>query len=100
MVVIQLESKADSPPSVAKVYIVTSHLSSQPIQRFVTRQHLCKHATIMQALLGSRPHVTMDLQWEAVFSMWSASTLYHASYQFSYSQFRMRYSRQLSDIVK
>jgi hypothetical protein len=35
----------------------------------------------MQALLGSRPRVTMELQWEAVFSMWSAPTLYHASYQ-------------------
>jgi hypothetical protein len=59
--------------------IVTCHLRSQPIQRFVARQQLCKYTTIMEMLLGSSYRVTMEVQWEAVFSMWSAPTLYHAS---------------------
>jgi hypothetical protein len=33
----------------------------------------------METLLGSSYRVTMQVQWEAVFSMWSAPTLYHAS---------------------
>jgi hypothetical protein len=33
----------------------------------------------METLLGSSYRVTMELQWEAVFCMWSAPTLYHAS---------------------
>jgi hypothetical protein len=33
----------------------------------------------METLLGSSYRVTMEAQWEAVFSMWSAPTLYHAS---------------------
>jgi hypothetical protein len=32
----------------------------------------------METLLGSSYRVTMDVQWEAVFFMWSAPTLYHA----------------------
>jgi hypothetical protein len=60
-------------------YIVTCHLSSQPIQRFVARQQLRKHATILQALLGSHSRITMEIQLEEVFSMWSAPRLYHAS---------------------
>jgi hypothetical protein len=62
-----------------RIYIVTCHLRSQPIQRFVAGQQLHKHATILQALLGSRPRVTMEIQLEEVFSMWSAPRLYHAS---------------------
>jgi hypothetical protein len=58
---------------------VTCHLSSQPIQRFVARQPLRKYATVLRALLGSRPRVKMKAQLEAVFSMWSAPRLYHAS---------------------
>jgi hypothetical protein len=49
------------------VSIVTSHLSSQPIQRFVARQQLRKYATIMQALLGGRSRVTMEIQFEECF---------------------------------
>jgi hypothetical protein len=59
--------------------IVTYHLSTQPIQRFVARQQLRKYATVLQALLGSRSRVTMEIQLEEVFSMWSAPRLYHAS---------------------
>jgi hypothetical protein len=33
----------------------------------------------MGTLLGSSYRLTMEVQWEAVFSMWSAPTLYHAS---------------------
>jgi hypothetical protein len=33
----------------------------------------------METLLGSSYRVTMEVQWEAVFSMWSAPRLYHAS---------------------
>jgi hypothetical protein len=65
------------------INIVTIHLSSQPIQRFVARQQLRKYATIMQALLGGHSRVTMEIQLEEVFSMWSALTLYHANYQLS-----------------
>jgi hypothetical protein len=60
-------------------HIVTCYLRSQPIQRFIARKQLCKHATILETLLGSRPHVTMEVELEAVFSMWSAPRLYHAS---------------------
>jgi hypothetical protein len=59
--------------------IVTCYLGSHPIKRFVARQQLRKYATILQALLGSRSSVTMEIQLEEVFSMWSAPRLYHAS---------------------
>jgi hypothetical protein len=58
--------------------IVTRYLRSQPIQRFVARQQLRKHATILETLLGSSPRVTMEAQLEVVFSVWSAPRLYHA----------------------
>jgi hypothetical protein len=60
-------------------YIVTCYLESQPIRRSIARQQLCKYTTIMETLLGSSYRVTMEVQWEAVFSMWSAPTLYHSS---------------------
>jgi hypothetical protein len=60
-------------------YIVTCYLRSQPIQRFIARQQLRKHATVLETLLSSRPRVTVEVQLEAVFSMWSAPRLYHAS---------------------
>jgi hypothetical protein len=69
-------------------YTVTCHLRSQPIQRFIARQQLRKHATILETLLGSSQRVTMEEQLEAVFSVWSAPRLYHAidsSKQFSLS---------------
>jgi hypothetical protein len=62
-------------------YIVTCFLESQPIRRFIARRQLCEYATILQALLGSLSHITMEIQLEEVFSMWSAPRLYHASYQ-------------------
>jgi hypothetical protein len=34
---------------------------------------------VLETLLGSRPRVTMEAQLEAVFSVWSAPMLYHAS---------------------
>jgi hypothetical protein len=34
---------------------------------------------VLQTLLGSCPRVTMEAQLEAVFSMWSAPRLHHAS---------------------
>jgi aminopeptidase-like protein len=58
---------------------VTCHLRSQPIERFITRQQLRNTQQVLEKLLGSRPRVTMEAQLEAVFSMWSAPRLYHAS---------------------
>jgi hypothetical protein len=69
-------------------YNVTRYLRNQPIQRFIARQQLRKHATILETLLGSSPRVTMEVQLEVVFSVWSALRLYHAidsSKQFSLS---------------
>jgi hypothetical protein len=51
-------------------------------------------------LLGSRPRVTMEAQLEAVFSMWSAPRLYHASDSSILVQFRMRYSCELPVTVE
>jgi hypothetical protein len=59
--------------------IVACYLGSQPIRRFIARQQICKYTTIMETLLGSSYRVTMEVQWEVVFSMWSAPRLYHAS---------------------
>jgi hypothetical protein len=47
-------------------------------QRFVARQQLRKYARVLEPLLGSSPHATMEVQLEAVFSMWSAPSLYHS----------------------
>jgi hypothetical protein len=58
---------------------VTCHLSSQPIQRFVARQQLRNTQQVFEKLLGSCSRITMEAQLEAVFSMWSALRLYHAS---------------------
>jgi hypothetical protein len=58
--------------------IVMHYLRSQPIQRFIARQQLRKHATMLETLLGSSMRVTMEVQWEALFSVWSAPRLYHA----------------------
>jgi hypothetical protein len=52
-------------------YIVTCHLRSRPIERFVAGQQLRRYATVLETLLGSRPRVTMEVQLEEVFSMWS-----------------------------
>jgi hypothetical protein len=49
------------------VSFLNNIVTCQPIQRFVARQHLRKHATIMQKLLGSRPRLTMEPQLEGVF---------------------------------
>jgi hypothetical protein len=59
-------------------YIVTCYLRRHPIQRFIARKQLRKHATVLEPLLGSSPRVTMEVQSETVFSMWSAPRLYHA----------------------
>jgi hypothetical protein len=56
------------------IYIVTCHLSSQPIQRFVAGQQLHKY-TIIETLLGSRPRVTMEIQLEGVFYLFRAEEL-------------------------
>jgi hypothetical protein len=68
--------KTQSTPH--RKHIVTRYLRSQPIQRFIARQQLRKHATILETLLGNSPRVTMEVQLEAVFSVWSAPRLYHA----------------------
>jgi hypothetical protein len=47
-------------------------------QRLIARQQLCKYTTVLELLLGSSPHATMEAQFEAVFSMWSAPRLYHS----------------------
>jgi hypothetical protein len=52
------------------IYIVTCHLRSQPIERFVAGQQLRRYAT------GSRPRVTMEVELEEVFSMWSVPRSY------------------------
>jgi hypothetical protein len=54
------------------------YLRSQPIERFIARQQLCKHAKVLEPLIGSSLHATMEVQLEAVFSMWSAPRLYHS----------------------
>jgi hypothetical protein len=59
--------------------IVTCHLRSQPIERFIARQQLRNMQQVLETLLGSRPRVTMEAQLEAVLSMWSAPRLYPAS---------------------
>jgi hypothetical protein len=42
----------------------------------------CKKKKMRQRLLlGSSPHATMEVELEAVFSMWSALQLYHATDQ-------------------
>jgi hypothetical protein len=67
--------------------IVTCHLRSQPIQRFVAGQQL---RNTQEVLLGSRPRVTMEVHLEEVFSMYSVPRSYledtwgdPASYQLS-----------------
>jgi hypothetical protein len=35
----------------------------------IARQQLCKYATVLEPLLGSGPHTTMEVLLEAVFSM-------------------------------
>jgi hypothetical protein len=50
-----------------EICIVTCHLRSQPIRRFIARRQLCKYATILQALLGSLSRLTMEIQLEGVF---------------------------------
>jgi hypothetical protein len=57
-------------------HIVTCHLRSQPIERFVAGQQLRRYATVLETLLGSRPRVTMEVQMEEVFSMWSVPRSY------------------------
>jgi hypothetical protein len=47
-------------------------------QRFIARQQLRKYAIVLEPLLGSRLRATMEVQLEAVFSMWSAPRLYHS----------------------
>jgi hypothetical protein len=59
------------------IYIVTCFLGSKPIQRFVARQQLCKYATIMQALLGSRSLLTMGIQLEGVLYVVRAEAISH-----------------------
>jgi hypothetical protein len=56
--------------------IITCYLRSQPIQRFVAGQQLRRYATVLETLLGSRPRVTMEVQLEEVFSMWSVPRSY------------------------
>jgi hypothetical protein len=46
--------------------------------RFIARQQLRKYATVLEPLLGSGPRATMEVQLEAVFSMWSTPGLYHS----------------------
>jgi hypothetical protein len=41
--------------------IVTCYVGGQPVQRFIARQQLRKYATVMETLLGTRPHVTMEV---------------------------------------
>jgi hypothetical protein len=60
------------------INIVTCYLRSQPIQRFIARQQLGKHATVLEPLLGSSPRATMEVELGAVFSMWSDPRLYHS----------------------
>jgi hypothetical protein len=57
---------------------VTCYLRRQPIQRFIARQQLRKHATVLETLLGSSPRVNNEVQLEAVFSVRSVLRLYHA----------------------
>jgi hypothetical protein len=59
-------------------HIVTCYLRSQPIQRFVAGQQLRRHATVLETLLGSSYRVTMEVQLEVVFSVWSAPRLYYS----------------------
>jgi hypothetical protein len=47
-------------------------------QRFIARQQLRKYATVLEPLLGGGPRAPMEVQLEAVFSMWSAPRLYHS----------------------
>jgi hypothetical protein len=75
------------------IHIVTCHLSSQPIERFVARQQLCKYATIMQTLLGSSYRVTMEIQLEGVFYVVRPDAISRQLPVTSY-EFRARYSRQ------
>jgi hypothetical protein len=75
MVMIEYAKKGNK----GNYYIVTCSLGSQPIRRFIARQQLCKYTTIMETLLGSSHRVTMEVQLEAVSSMWSAPRLYDAS---------------------
>jgi hypothetical protein len=51
-------------------------------QRFIARQQLRKYTTVLEPLLGIGPRATMEVQLEAVFSMWSAPRLYHSSTEF------------------
>jgi hypothetical protein len=60
------------------IYIVTCHLRSQSIERFIARQQLRKHATSTGDVARQQLRVTMEVQLEEVFSVWSAPRLYHA----------------------
>jgi hypothetical protein len=45
----------------------------------IARQLLRKYATVLESLLGSDPRAPKEVLLEAVFSMWSAPRLYHAT---------------------
>jgi hypothetical protein len=69
-------AKTVSENVLQKINIVTCYLRSQPIERFVAGQQLRRYATVLETLLGDRPRVTMEVQLEVVFCMWSVPRSY------------------------
>jgi hypothetical protein len=45
----------------------------------ISRQQLCKYATLLKSLLGSGLHATKKVLLRVVFSMWSTPKLYHST---------------------
>jgi hypothetical protein len=62
--------------NIKHISIVTCHLRSQPIERFVAGQQLRRYTTVLETLLGSSPRLTMEVQLEEVFSIWSVPRSY------------------------
>jgi hypothetical protein len=59
-----------------KIDIVTCHLRSQPIQRFVAGQQFRNTQEVLEKLQAAAPRVTMEVHLEEVFSLWSVPRSY------------------------
>jgi hypothetical protein len=51
----------------------------------IAMQQLRKYAAVLEELLDSGPHATMEVLLEAVFSMWFARSLYHSTDRVEFS---------------
>jgi hypothetical protein len=60
--------------------LVNDHKTNNETKAIAMHQ-LNKYVTVLEPLLGSCPRATMKVLLEAVFSVWSAPTLYYSTDQ-------------------